>query len=113
MKEGRGDGVGIRTIGSVATGHVFEGLVWLAAPTSEPVMDKERLNICAKCDMSVLSLVTSLLVGVVIALVDVDMTLSSSMVGIIATLVALALRRASETCEGARGSSKTVDGVEG
>jgi hypothetical protein len=110
IKEGRGEGVGIRTIGSLTTGRVFEVFVWLAAPDS--VRDKERLNSCVKCGMSVLSSVTNLLVGTVNLLVEVDMSLSSAMVGIAGDLVHLALRGI-ETCEGARGSSKKVDGIGG
>ena len=114
-------------VGSVARGRASEVLVWLvlvwlvlvwlvlvwrAASTSESARDKERLNSCRNCGMSVLSLVTSLLVGAFNALVDEDMSLSSSMVGIVATLVNLAaLRRAGEICGGARGSSKKVDGA--
>jgi len=93
---------------SVAKGRVGEVGGWLAAPTSESAMDKERLNICT---MSVLSSVTSLLVGTVGALVDVDMSLSSAMVGIVAALGNLEPRRASGTCGGARGSSKKVDAL--
>ena len=111
VKEGRGDGVGIRTIGSMTKGRTSEVFVWLAASTSESARDKERLNICTICGMSVLFSVTSLLVGAFNALVDVDMSLSSAMVGIVDTLVNLAVRCASETCGGARGSSKKVDGV--
>lgn len=95
--------MGIRTIGSVAKGRASEAFVWLTASTSGSVMDKERLIICTNCGMSVLSSVTSLLVGSFNALAGVDMSLSSAMVGIVVTLVNLAVRRASETCGGARG----------
>ena len=103
MKKGRGEGVGISTIDSAVPCSVFEVFVWLVAPTLESAMDKERLSNCATCAISVLALspVTSLLVGAVDALVD--MSPSSTTVGIVAALVDLALRRASETCEGARG----------
>lgn len=99
-------------VGSVANGRASDVFVWPAASTSESARDKERLIICRNCGMSVLSSVTSLLVGAFNALVDGDMSLSSAMVGIAVTLVNLAVRRcASGTCGGARGSSKKVDGV--
>lgn len=106
-KEGRGDGVGMRIIGSVVTRRILDVLVWLTAPASASAIDKERLNCCAKSAMSVLALssVASLLGDAVNA------SLSSAMVGIVATLVGPALRRASETCEGAWESSKKVDDV--
>ena len=62
--------------------------------------------------MSVLSSVTGLHVGVFNALAGVDMPLSSAMVGIVDTWVNLAVRRAGETCGGARGSSKKADSVD-
>ena len=104
--------MGIRTIGSVAKGRVSEAFAWLSASTSESARDKERLNICTNCGMSVLSSVTGLHVGVFNALAGVDMTLSSAMVGIVDTWVNLAVRRAGETCGGARGSSKKADSVD-
>lgn len=112
-KAGRGDGVGMYTIGSVVMGHIFEVLIWLTAPTPVSAMDKERLNSCAKCAMSVLALssVASFLVAAVNGLMDTPPP--SSMVGIVATLVDLALRRVSETCKGAWESSKKADDVKG
>ena len=105
VKAGRGDGVGMYMIGSVVTRCSFDVFVWLTAPTFASAMDKERLNSCAMSAMSVLALswAASLIVEA-----SMDTSMPSAMVGIVAAMVDLALRRASGTCKGAWESSEKV-----